>query len=262
MTHQASEAPEQIATPPFWKRHPKKLIVLAVFLALCSQMPLWGYLERVFLSVVLFGYSQTTVKAIEEQNDWFNRYFTGPPSDAEMISHFRKHRAEFEQLAYLQATQGYCHNKERERPGQECTRLERIVGMQAGLTSIFLGNSALRSCSKPYSFPCTYGLVFRYTHKERQQWRGTMNPKIESWEKELVYAPPLLLADQFRLNPLHDPHDSMSAMRRECFWKESLDSIPPELEANPGDHAYPKCAARHIEGQWFLRLTPNNELDF
>lgn len=243
------------ARAPFWKRHPKKLIALAVFLALCTQMPILGYLERVFLSVALFGFSQTTVKTIEDYNDWFMRYFTGPPSDAEMIAHFRKHRAEFERLAYLQATQGYCHNKERERPGQECTRLESKVGMRGGTSGPILVNSALGPRTGPCGFPCRTQ-NFRYTHKERQQWRGTKNPEIEGWEKELVYVPPLLPAERFGLDPKGYPTDSLSAMRRECFWLDSLDSIPPELEAKPGDNAYPNCAARHIDSQWFLRLKP------
>lgn len=261
MTDQTSEMP--VAKPPFWKRHPRKLIVLAVFLLLCSQMPLLGYLGRVFQSVLDFGFSPTAKGELEKHTDWFKRYFTGPPSDAEMIAHFKKHRVEFERLAYLTVTQGFCHGRERERPGQECTKLEEKVGMRGGLYYRFhLSNSALRDPrSRTCFFPC--GVQdFDYPNMEWQQWWGTKNPKIETWSKELIYVPPLLPAELFGLDPKSYPTDLITAVRKGCFLKESLDSIPPELEADPGFAGEPKCAVRHIEGQWFLKLNPHNVIDF
>lgn len=260
MTKKSFERPNPLNRPPFWKRHPKKLIVFFVILTLCIQIPLAGYFFRIILSVIKFDFTQVSINAIKEHTDWFVRYFTGPPSDADMISHFKKHRVDFERLATITVTQGYCFNLERKQPGQECTQLENKVGMKMGISQITLINSAFRPRAGPCGTPCQVQVF--YFEREWQQWLGTKNSTIESWEKQLIYAPPLLPAERFGLDPAGYPEDSLNAMRKECFMKQSLDSIPPELEANPGSHAFPNCAVRHIEGQWFLKLTPHNILDF
>jgi hypothetical protein len=261
MTKQSTEVPTQIPKPPLWKRHHKKLIALVVLSMLCIQIPLLGYVGRVFLSVMQFGVGQSSFKALQEHTDWFMRYFTGPPSDAEMIAHFKKHRANFERLAYITITQGYCFDLERRKPGQECTQLEKEVEMKTGISQITLINSAFRPRTGPCGTPCQVQEYF-YSGKEWQQWLGTKNPKINTWEKNLIYVPPLLPAEQFALDLGRYPANSLNAIRKACFMKQSLDSIPTELEAKPGSHAFPNCAVRHIEGQWFLKLTPHNILDF
>ncbi len=258
MTNPASEASDQIDGQPFWKRHPI-LIGLALFLFLNSQMPLFGYLEGVVLNMFEIG----IINAIEKQNDWFVRYFTGPPSDAEMIANFNKHRAKFERLVHLQLYHGYCHHQEQLHPGSECARLEKDVGMRASLSSqLHFSNSALQHPSITICGTPCYAQEFDYSHKQLQQWFGTKNPKIETWEKFLLYVPPLVPAERFGLDPKGYPPDSLSAISKKCHIKDTLDSIPPELEADPGDHAYPNCAVRHIDGQWFLMLEPHNVLDF
>ena len=242
----------------FLKRHRLKLIGVAVFLLLSTQMPLLGYLGRVVLSVLTFGVSSTTVKSIEVQTDWFKRYFTGPPSDAEMIAHFRAHRADLERLAYLMATQGFCHDRERKQPGQECSRIEQRIGMRGGMEGTMVDNSAFRHPrSHICGFPCKVQ-DYNFILKEPRQWWRTQNSDIEAWEKELVYVPPLLPPERFGLDASY-PTDPVEVMRRNCYGNlvTSLYTIPAELERDPGSWGYPHCAVRHIEGQWFIKLSPS-----
>lgn len=251
----------------FLKRHRLKLIGVAVFLLLSTQMPLLGYLGRVVVSVLTFGVSSTTVKSIEVQTDWFKRYFTGPPSDAEMIAHFRAHRADLERLAYLFATEG-CAGKAGpeytyiEHP--ECARIERQIGMRGGLEGTSLLNSAFRDPrSRTCGAPC-YVQAFNFILKEPQDWwHGRdihvdgSDGEIEAWEKQLVYVPPLLPPERFGLDAGY-PTDPIEVMRRNCSGGlvHSLDTIPAQLKKDPGNWGYPNCAVRHIGGQWFITLKP------
>jgi len=240
---------------PFWERNKWKLVGAAIILLISTQIPLLGYLERVTLSVLTFGVSKATVESIEVHTDWFKRYFTGPLSDEAMISRFRSHRTDLERMAYIFALQGDCGRRQQEK---ECSGIEQRVGMRVGMEGRMVGNSALRQPgSRTCHFPCMVQ-TFRIVLQEPQQWWRTKNSKIEAWEKVLIYVPPLLPDTNLGLDEKGYPTDTVEVMRRICFGNivDTLDVIPSGLDRDPGNWGYPNCAARHVDGQWFIKLRP------
>lgn len=250
MTSKTLEMQNKAPKTSFLKRHRLKLIGVAVFLLLSTQMPLLGYLGRVVVSVLTFGISSTTVKSIEVQTDWFMRYFTGPPSDAEMIAFFREHQQEFERMADIGTNKSRCDQD------QECARIATNLNLGASSAALpHAPNLACRSLPQPKG----YGMQFCHSQEyylsvEPQDWWKSNNNKIEAWEKSYVYVAPHIPAERLGLNPRFYPHDPAEVMRRRCYLVEQLDTIPAELEAKPDD--YKDCAARHIGGQWFIRFYP------
>lgn len=227
-------------------------------------MPLLGYLWRVTLSVLTFGVSTTTVKSIEMQTAWFKRYFTGPPSDAEMIAFFQAHQKEFERMAYIDTNKIHCSSD------TECARIATILKLRGGHASISDGpNLACRSLPQPkgYGMQFCNSKEYNLNNIEPQDWSDgrdihidNNNGQIKAWEKTYVYVAPRIPAEQLGLNPKTYPHDPVEIMRRGCYGNivDSLDTIPSGLKRSPlqGGWAYPNCAARHIVGQWFIKLRP------
>jgi len=235
----------------FLGRHKWKFVVVLVSV-LCYQIPLLGYLWRVTESLATLGLSQASLSAIENHTDWFKRYFTGPPSDAEMIAFFRAHRADMDRLAYILATEGYCFNLVEKNPSHECGVIEQRLGLSGWPWGSNFANSALRNPkSRTCGGPCQ-GQSYSFTLQEPQQWRGTTHSYITGWQKTFIYVPPLVSAERFGLSPEQFPSDPVKAVAKHSYIKQSLDSISAELDANPD--GYKESAVLHIDDGWFLGL--------
>lgn len=240
--------------------HKTKLMAALLIFILSTETPLIGYLWRVVSSTAKFGFSTTTIVAIEEHTEWLKRYFTGPPSDTKMINHFLTNQSEFERLAAINATYGYCFSLHQKNKGQECTLLENKLSVRSGASQIAFLNSALRPKTGPCGIPCQ-AFEYSYQNQELQSWFGTKNPKIETWEKVFIYTPPLSSAEEFSLDSKNHPSDILAAIEKKCILKNSLDSIPAELEYSPGTSAFPNCAVRRINNRWFIKLSPSVKIE-
>lgn len=144
--------------------HKTKLMAALLIFILSTETPLIGYLWRVVSSTAKFGFSTTTIVAIEEHTEWLKRYFTGPPSDTKMINHFLTNQSEFERLAAINSTYGYCFSLHQKNKGQECTLLENKLSVRSGASQIAFLNSALRPKTGPCGIPCQ---AFEYSYQNQ-----------------------------------------------------------------------------------------------
>jgi hypothetical protein len=207
----------------------RKWLVVALIVAVFYWIPLGEYLLSVGRSVFDHGISSQTVKEIGWHNNWLKRYFTGPPSDDEMRAFFQKHRASFERMAYLFATEQCAYGYHPPSPVNACAPIEKQIGV--GLVGIMdVGNSAFRPPLRVQcGAPCQIQLYRPYLRY--QDWWRNSNPAIEAWSKEFIYIPPLLPASALGLKGDY-PTDRNEAMRRFCrFPKKSLDLPVPEILA-------------------------------
>lgn len=251
---QHSVNPESpVPDKPKWRyRFWIKLLIVVLVL---YYTPLLGYVWRLGEAVAEHGFSRQTLPAMARHTDWFKRYFTGPSSDDDMIAFFHRHRADLERAAYFYAHHGYCHNRQTPADKQECEQLQERTGMRV-FGSRTLPNTVYRRSEQGCGADCD--VQDHYFHDmEPQDWWRSWNGEIKAWQKSLLYVPSLMPADLLGYNPKHYPDDPLEVMRRDCYRKNSLDSVPPELEKiEDAPLLNDKCATRHIEGQWFIVLRP------
>lgn len=228
-------------------------IKLLIVLLVLYFTPLLGYVWRLGEAVVEHGFSHQTLVVMARHTDWFKRYFTGPPSDDEMIAFFHKQRADLERAAYLYAHNGYCHHNDALPYRQECEQLQERTGTRVGLGTASVHNSIYRDPKYTCGPGCNVQEHYFFDVEEQDWWRS-WNTKIKAWRKSLEYVPPLLPAEYFGLDPKDYPNDPVKVMRRHCHPRDSLDSVPSEIEKESLlDY---ECAVRHIEDQWFIVLRP------
>lgn len=250
MTNMVPEIEGGASKAPFFKKHRLKLAVVA-FLVLCYFVPLLGYLWRLGESVVEHGVSRQTLTDFDHHTDWFIRYFTGPMSDAEMIAFFSKYRSEFERMAYIGTNKSRCDEDD------ECSKIAAKLGLRVGFAS--LPNYPNYACQL-LPQPKGYGQQFcasqeYYLNIEPQNWWRSRNDSVEAWEKSYIYVAPTLPAERFGLNSKDFPSTPIEIIRHDCYLVGAIDVIPSYLNVNP-DGAN-DCAARQIDGQWFLSLFPH-----
>ena len=219
---------------------------------LTYYMPLFDCAWRVGNSLYEHGIAPRAWRQIVRHADWLLRYFTGPPSDAELIAYWRRHRLAFQQMAWLYAADRCDGNGNREIPIEQCQRLMQQLGVTI-FSSPLTPNSDCNAMLYPHPghiLPCrvqTYLL-----HIETQNWWRNTNLNISSWEKRLMYIPPLLDPRLFGLGPTY-PTERDEVMRRQCYnHRSSLDRpTPQQLAAN---YASEECAFRPLGDGWYLLL--------
>ena len=244
--HPKSSVPNRL------KKYLRWIALLIVALTLYLT-PLSGYFWRVGNAIVQYGFSQKTLTTISKHTGWFKRYFTGPPSDSELIAFFGQHRPDLERAAYFYAHHGYCHHNDNLTYRRECEQLQERTRMQVGLGGVIVDNSIYRYRKSPCGSGC-YVQEHYFFDLEPQDWWRSRNREIKAWRKSLVYVPPLLLAEKLGLDSKSHPNDPLELMTRKCHLKASLDSVPPEIEKSSLLEG--QCAVRQIEGQWFIQLRP------
>jgi hypothetical protein len=203
-------------------------------------------------SVAATGLSRETARSIARDSEWFLRFFTGPPSDAEMKAFFERNRPAFERLAYLYAT-SQCE------PGPE-TPTCKALAEQLGVF-VYSSNGAPNTVyPQSREIPCRSACdVQEYIFlSESQNWWRSTNSRISSWHKRLVYVPPLLPAQMFGLDPNQYPDDRDEVLRRRCYFPRlSLDMPVPQLEDEP---SYSDgCGFSPIGDGWYLILIAGYE---
>jgi hypothetical protein len=196
-------------------------MLLLVFL-LC-WIPVGEYAWSLGRSFSEHGISLQTWHHWQEHHAWLMRFFTGPPSDAEMLSFFRQHKQDFDRLAYWH---GHCIFYFR---GDECTPIETRLGLSSSSEGVAMNasfNPQLPARCRPHCDIQGYQFALR----SQNWWRNT-NLKIHSWSKLLIYIPPLVPGPMVGLDSSY-PTERDEAMRRHCRYpKASLDYPLPELMA-------------------------------
>jgi hypothetical protein len=228
---------------PRFKQWVKRLSISAVVLLVLYQVPLLPYLWRIGSSLNQQGLNNQAWTEIKQHSAWFERYFTGPPSDKEMFEFFYKHRETLERLAYLYSTE-QCRMHLQDEP---CKTLEQKIGMQVSTISQ-IHNTAFQPQNKLSCFSYCHGQNYEFTQEYQNWWRST-SLNVEAWTKGLIYIPPLLPAEKFNL-PKHITHNRNEFMRIECgYLKKSLDKPVIEIEEKWQSDG---CGYRPIVDGWFV----------
>jgi hypothetical protein len=240
------------ASPPqkafrWLKKSDKRFAVFVLALLFLYHVPLIQYFWRVGNSVAATGLSRETARSIARDSEWFLRFFTGPPSDAEMKAFFERNRPAFERLAYLYAT-SQCE------PGvgeKACEAQAEQLGFSV-FTLGYLKNSIYpQSQEIPCGSACKLQRFSPLT--EPQNWWRSTNSSIDYWDKRFLYVPPLLPAEQFGLSSQDFAAERDEVVRRLCLYpRTSLDFLVSELEAEP---VYAdECGYRPLGDGWYLIL--------
>jgi hypothetical protein len=228
----------------------RKWLVLALIVAAFYWIPLGEYLLSVGRSVFDHGISSQTVKEIGWHNNWLKRYFTGPPSDDEMRAFFQKHRASFERMAYLFATEQCVSTDDTTPQVNTCEVLGKEMGVQLMYGGTVQNSIYRQQGHRICNFPCQ---IQRYEIMTRDQnwWRNT-NPDITAWIKSFIYIPPLH-PNQASDSQNQYPADRDAVMQRKCrFPKNSLDRPIPELMEQDGYSD--DCGYFALENGWYVSL--------
>jgi hypothetical protein len=235
------------------KKSDKRFAVFVLALLFLYHVPLIQYFWRVGNSVAATGLSRETARSIASDSEWFLRFFTGPPSDAEMKAFFERNRPAFERLAYLYAT-SQCD------PGPE-TPTCKVLAEQLGVSVYAFTHVNNTAYTQSREIPCRSACkIQEYSPlTETQNWWRSTNSSIDYWEKKFLYVPPLLPAQAFGLDPNHHPAERDEVVRRLCRYpRYSLDIPVPELEAEP---VYAdECGYRPLGDGWYLLLSAGYNL--
>lgn len=222
-------------------------VVILIFLLLSCYMPLPGYLARVGAALIEHGFSSNTLERIYSHSRWLKRYFTGPPSDREMVAFLESNREALERIAVLEIM-GLCRDDENLidngfQPKGECGALLNKLDLWVGPTSTSFHNSIYNIQGGQRVGNATGGA--RISRKiEPQDWISAKGNQIKYWQKAYVYVPPLIKTN-FASN------DLLKLFEANNLILDSLDTPPKRIEANPYLH---DCAVRQVDKNWYLEL--------
>ncbi|BEV71609.1 hypothetical protein THUN1379_10910 [Paludibacterium sp. THUN1379] len=228
------------------------LFFLAAVL-LCSWLRLYDFATDIGHSLYKHGFSPTGWLAVQSDFAKFRRFYTGPPTDAEVIAFWTRHRQQLAQMVALDLA-GHCTQGIPLEPYDACELIGRQIGVHF-IRMYWLPNSIYAQ-----SHNCPRGCymwLFTLPYYESDWWRNT-NSQIASWRKRLVYIPPLLPPASVGVDDFY-PAERDQAMRLECQYQSTaLDRpLPEQLAAT-----YPQevCAFRPLGDGWYLLLEPHYTL--
>ncbi|WP_215781981.1 hypothetical protein [Paludibacterium sp. B53371] len=228
------------------------LFFLAAVL-LCSWLQLYDFATDIGHSLYKHGFSPAGWQAVQSDFAKFRRFYTGPPTDAEVIAFWTRHRQQLAQMVALH-TAGKCHGGYPVVPYDDCAK----IGMAIGVAFIALDHLA-NSVHAP-SHHCRVGcqiIFFTLPYEQSDWWRNT-NRHIAAWRKRLAYIPPLLPPEALGLNRKLTT-DRNQVMQHWCrHQRPSLDRPLPEQFA--AEYAPEECAFRAMGAGWYLLLEPHYTL--
>lgn len=235
------------------------LILLSV---LCWYMPLLGYFGRLMdtLERNLFRDGSVGLIAHDLQEDtlWFKRYFTGPPSDAEMISLWRRGYKDFEWMAKATHSTGLACARLIEWGNSKCADMAEKydVSLYVPDWDRWVPNSVYRVSGCGFLDLSCADLKFKL-RSEPQDWREYELEHVAVWEKTLVRMVETRPAGELGLNPEDYPDDPMERARHSCFLAPSLDTVSDEIFQRIKENRLRQfCVIRQLDERWFLMLTP------
>jgi hypothetical protein len=219
---------------------------------LTYYMPPFACAWRVGSSLHEHGIAPRAWREIERHADWLLRYFTGPPSDAELIAYWRRHRLAFEQLAWLYAADRCDADGQRQKPIAQCQQLMKQLGVTI-LSSPLIPNSDCNALLHPHpGHKLSCPTQDFYLHIEPQNWWRNTSVHIARWEKGLSFIPPLHDPLPLGLDSTY-PVERDEVMRRQC--RNRLSSLDrPNAERLKSDYAPQECAFRPLGDGWYLWL--------
>lgn len=228
----------------------KRWLAIAATLFLLYWLPLIDFAWVVGRSVYQHGVSRQSWEKIGWHADWFRRFFTGPPSDAEMIAFWHRHRADFDRMAELYVT-GRCQFGYTPMDNAPCAPLEDRLGVDISPVFTVTNSAYARRALKVCGAPCQ-AQAYRLRQRPQDWWRST-NLNIKAWVKSWLWVPPLLPGPELGLSA-DEPTERDEAIRRYCgYRKTSLDRPIPELLAE--EFQTDECGYRPLGNGWYLELS-------
>lgn len=222
-------------------------LALALLGAVFWWVPLGSYLWDMGTTLVQYGVSRQAWPEYGRHSDWLLRFFTGPPSDAEMRRFFERYRADLNRIVTLYYAEQCVFDYHPPTPFNACLPIAHKIGVKLYPKWRVLNAAGRPRYRQVCSSPCD-ALSFNFRERTQNWWRNT-NPVITGWIKSLLYIPPLVPYPGVSGEPL--TRDEV--IRRECQYpRASLNTPLPEImaEADYSDN----CGYFPLGDGWYVVL--------